>query len=176
MSDDSRTPQLRGQAFLQPPRWDTASHPGIAVPPEGIFWSSIMSTSETIAKTIFQQIACGNGVDGCSGLVCLRSWGLRDLCWQGATDRYRTALGFWVNGYLHQGFVQVELTYLDTYTVRLLKAPGEPPLASVEDVYFDTLCETIDRLVEHEGDCATYARRFQASPIGAAVSPDVKSS
>lgn len=133
-----------------------------------------MSTSESLelAQTIFQQIACGFGVDGSVGLTCLRSWGMHDLCMCGPTDQFQVALGFYVNGHLHQGFVQVELTYMDTYTVRLMTAPEQPPRVSVDDVYFNELCETIDRLVEHDGNRETYERRCQASPFGSVVNAD----
>ena len=83
-----------------------------------------------------------------SQLVVVLSWGFHSP----KTLPNNRGLKFQVNGYLHQGTVEVVYNdALDLFEVRTLNNDGSIK-ESTEDVYLDCLVNTIDGMVERTSD------------------------
>lgn len=79
-----------------------------------------------------------------SQLVVVFSWGFNTPM-RLPNDK---GLRFWVNGYLHQGAVEVIYNAgADLFVVNTLNADGSIK-QQVEDVYLDCLVNVIDKMVE----------------------------
>lgn len=77
-----------------------------------------------------------------TNLMVVFSWGFYDPV------ALEDGLEFKVNGYKHQGLVRVKyIDWLDLFEVTLLNADGSVK-EQAKEVYFDTLVETIDDMVE----------------------------
>jgi hypothetical protein len=76
----------------------------------------------------------------------LWSWGMNDL-----TNVQNKGLLFKVNGHHHKGYVFITLSFMDTYTVRIVGTDGVIK-DTYTDVYFDDLVEIIDNRIEKIAD------------------------
>ena len=72
----------------------------------------------------------------------LWSWGMNDL-----TNVQNKGLLFKVQGHHHKGYVFITLSFMDTYTVRIVGMDGTIK-DTYTDVYCDQLVEIIDNRVE----------------------------
>ena len=72
----------------------------------------------------------------------LWSWGMHDL-----NNIQGKGLLFKVQGHHHKGYVFITLSWMDTYTVRIVGMDGTI-LNTYENVYCDQLVEIIDNRVE----------------------------
>ena len=117
-----------------------------------------MIPHKELAETILSQILQGRASDGGLGYHCMMAWGAHAYRYhrESKEEKHLGALSFRVNGFLFRGIVQVELTYSDTYRIRLKKRYSESVKQTVEDVYCDELTAQIDQLIEHPGDQGTY--------------------
>ena len=88
-----------------------------------------------IVNEIKRQIVAG-------GRIKVMSWGTRG--WVALSAK---SLRFRVDGFLHSGFVEVHLTSMDDYTVKLTKLDGTVK-KEINMVYCDNLTEVIDNNVE----------------------------
>jgi hypothetical protein len=100
-----------------------------------------------IAKTIIDQIKA-------TDKMALWAWGSKDFTsiseFKNDRGLYLGGLSFRVNGMKHKGQVRVLLHGSDTYHVEIGKVRlGQwKSLAFIDDVYCDTLMDTIDGLIE----------------------------
>ncbi|MDB0610859.1 hypothetical protein PL371_03025 [Tenacibaculum maritimum] len=94
------------------------------------------NTSVQIARTILNQI---KNLDKSALMV----WGANSYSSLSQTKNRTGGLSFKVNGLTHQGWVTIELDWLDTYTVIFTNENRD--IAKIcEDVYCDMLVDTID--------------------------------
>ena len=87
-------------------------------------------------------------------LMVMFSWGFHNAY----ALKGKEGLGFYVNGYLHKG--KVEVVYkegTDTFTVRTMNRNGSVKQEETE-VYLDCLVNVIDSMVEK---CPDYANRVK---------------
>lgn len=75
------------------------------------------------------------------------SWGISDL-----TPIGRKGLLFFVNGYIHKGWILITLEGDDTYTVRLLEIGSFNLIKETKMVYCDVLQTVIDKDVEKDSN------------------------
>lgn len=76
----------------------------------------------------------------------LWSWGMNDL-----TNVQNKGFLFKVQGHHHKGYVFITLSFMDTYTVRIVGTDGVIK-DTYENVYCDQLVEIIDNRVERIAD------------------------
>ena len=80
-------------------------------------------------------------------LMVVFSWGFRKPI------AIKNGLRFYVNGFKHQGWVEVVYDEgWDLFTIRLIK--GGKLVGSIEQVYVDSLVSNIDQAVERTADYA----------------------
>jgi len=95
-----------------------------------------------VANEILRQIRAT------AGWAVVGSWGFERPIGMPPRDGFRGgALKFKVSGRLHKGWVAVELTVMDDYTISLFKPNGDY-MRSVEGIYADQIGDVIDRMVE----------------------------
>jgi hypothetical protein len=107
--------------------------------------------AEWTASTIRQQIQSGTTLDYTSGRVAMMCWAFQapttlpfnesDHTWGG--------LKFLVNGYKHKGWVSVNLTFSDDYTIRLYESDGVTLISERTNVYAPELTEVLDYMIEY---------------------------
>lgn len=85
-------------------------------------------------------------------IMVMFSWGFH------SAYAIENGLGFYVNGYLHKGKVEVEYDEgWDLFNVRTINRDGSVK-EEQEGIYIDGLVSTIDAMVEH---CPNYAERVR---------------
>lgn len=89
-----------------------------------------------IAETIMAQIVHFDRYS-------LMAWGATQFTALEESKEYQGGVIFRVNGLTHQGFVRVELKWIDVYVVSFLSLDNEL-VKEVEDVYCDQLVQVID--------------------------------
>jgi hypothetical protein len=93
-------------------------------------------TSVQIARTILNQI---KNLDNSA----LMAWGANSFCSLSETKNRVGGLSFKVNGLTHQGWVTIELNWLDTYNI-IFTNENRDVVKVFEDIYCDMLVNTID--------------------------------
>jgi hypothetical protein len=81
--------------------------------------------------------------------IQVMSWGINDL-----TNVQNKGFLFKVQGHHHKGYVFITLSWMDTYTVRIVGTDGTIK-NTYENVYCDQLTEIIDNRIER---ISTYVR------------------
>ena len=94
------------------------------------------NTSVHIAQTILNQI---KNLDKSA----LMAWGANSYCSLSQTKHRVGGLSFKVNGLTHQGWVTIELNWLDTYNV-IFTNENRDVVKTFEDIYCDMLVNIID--------------------------------
>ena len=94
------------------------------------------NTSVQIARTILNQI---KNLDRSA----LMAWGANSYCSLSKNKNRVGGLSFKVNGLIHQGWVTIELDWLDTYTV-IFTNENRDIVKTCESVYCDMLIDIID--------------------------------
>lgn len=94
------------------------------------------STAVQIAKTIIAQIKYGDA-------YALMAWGAQNFVALEESKEFQGGLRFRVNGLKFKGFVQVQLRWIDDYTISFLNKAGEVK-KKVEGIFCDQLVEIID--------------------------------
>jgi hypothetical protein len=94
------------------------------------------SNAMEIAQTVLTQIKYLDR-------SALMAWGAKSFCALSETDTRKGGLGFQVKGLTHKGWVTVELSWLDTYTV-VFTNRNRKVVKTLEDVYCDMLVDVID--------------------------------
>jgi len=92
--------------------------------------------SLSIAKTIIQQIQYGDR-------WFLPAVGATNFAALPESKEFQGGVGFKVNGLKHQGLVNIELRWVDDYTISFLSMAGEV-IKQVEGVYCDMLVDVLD--------------------------------
>ena len=93
-------------------------------------------TSVQIARTILNQI---KNLDRSA----LMAWGANSYCSLSQTKYRVGGLSFKVNGLTHQGWVTIELNWLDTYNI-IFTNENRNVVKTFEDIYCDMLVNVID--------------------------------
>lgn len=94
------------------------------------------NTSVQIARTILNQI---KNLDR----NALMAWGANSFCSVSKSKTRVGGLSFQVNGLTHNGWVTIELDWLDTYTV-IFTNRNRDVVKTCEGVYCDMLVDVID--------------------------------
>ena len=89
-----------------------------------------------IAQTIVKQIKYADR-------SAMMAWGVNRLAAISESKEYAGGVEMSVNGLTHQGWVKVQLSWLDEYTVTFINKSREV-VKSVEGVYCDMLVDVID--------------------------------
>jgi hypothetical protein len=100
-----------------------------------------MTDTRQIAQTIKEQLYYNN-------IMVVGSWAARNWVALDTTKQYVGGLRFRVSGRLFKGIVQVLLLRDDTYTVELISTRSYEVKERRDGIYYDTLTDTIDALVE----------------------------
>ena len=94
------------------------------------------SNTMDIAKTIISQIQYGDR-------AALLAWGATNFVALSESKEFQGGVRFKVNGLKFKGYVQVQLRWVDDYTISFLSKTGEVK-KQVEGAYCDMLVEVID--------------------------------
>jgi len=94
------------------------------------------SATMEIAQTIISQIQFGDR-------SALMAWGATQYTALPESKVFQGGVRFKVNGLKFQGFVSIQLRWLDDYTVTFISKSGDV-VKQVEMVYCDMLVEIID--------------------------------
>lgn len=98
--------------------------------------AEIESNTMSIAKTIISQIKYGDR-------AALMAWGAINFVALEETKEFQGGVRFKVNGLKFKGYVQVQLRWVDDYTISFLSKTGEVK-KQVEGAYCDMLVDVID--------------------------------
>lgn len=107
--------------------------------------------AEWTASTIRQQIKSGTTTDCTSGRIAMMCWAFQSPETLPFDQEERTwgGLKFYVQGFKHKGWVTVNLTFSDDYTIRLYRQDGTTLVKQLTMVYAPELTETLDYLIEY---------------------------
>lgn len=98
--------------------------------------AEIESNTMSIAKTIINQIKYGDR-------MALMAWGATNFIALNESKEFQGGVRFKVNGLKFKGYVQVQLRWVDDYTISFIKKTGET-VKQLEMVYCDMLVDVID--------------------------------
>lgn len=108
--------------------------------------------SNTIAKSILEQIKAGRTDGGDAGLNAIRCWGFnKPYCFGEESHKgHLGGLQFNVRGLRFKGKVHVALNANDTYTIFVAKPRATEYTQIIEGVYCDDLTAILDDFIELE--------------------------